>query len=100
MSSPIAKYLDKLIDEAPEGVVEVQLLFTPGVKMQAGAVRRCGDFEGLYEFCTPVQANEDMEDGTKAGQMVLVNIVFDPAAVLQVITTLKTSGIIQPRMVS
>ena len=100
MSIPIAKYLDKLIDDAVEGVAQVQLLFTPGVKMQAGAVRRCADFEGLYEFCTPVQATEDLEDGTKAGAMILVNIVFDPAAVLQVITTLKTSGIIQPQMVS
>jgi hypothetical protein len=96
MSSPIAKYLDKLIDDADEGVAQVQLLFAPGVKVQAGGVRRCEAADGLYEFCTPVQATEDLDDGTKAGQTIVVNIVFDPTSILQVITQMETSGIIQP----
>ena len=94
MSNPMAKYLDHLIDESGEGVAQVQILFAPGVKMQAGAVRR-SMFDGLYEFCTPVQATEDAP-GVSAGQMIVVNIAFEPGSILQIITQQETSGIISP----
>lgn len=99
---PIETYLNQLIDESDDGVAQVQLMFHPGLHQHAGGVRRHPEIEGLYEFCTPVQAATDMQTPggrpIRKGEMCVVSMAFEGEALLQITCPLETSGIIQPPM--
>lgn len=100
---PLEKYLCRLIDDSDGDVVQVQLLFKPGVSSMAGAVRRHATIDGLYEFATPTQAQADMPgpDGRviKEGELVVISIAFEGDSLLQISRPIESKSIIAPPMV-
>jgi hypothetical protein len=89
----MARYLDKLIDDAGGDAVPAQLCFKPGVTQLAGALAR-GAIAGTYKLGVMSLATKDTPGNFKPGERVLINITFVPDAVLQVITFMETSGLV------
>jgi hypothetical protein len=92
-TDPMAAVLDKLIDDAGGDAVAAQLVFKPGMDIKAGALAR-GPVPGTYKLGIMGQATKDTPGQYKAGEKVLINIVFAADAVLQVMTFMPTSGIV------
>lgn len=93
--SPMGRYLDQLIDEGQGEAVICQLCFKPAGVMQAGALAR-GPVDGTYKLGIGAQATKDTPGDFKPGAMLTCSVVFEPDAVMQVITFLEHSGIVSP----
>ena len=94
MKTAMHQYLEQLVEENPNGV-PVQIVFKPGGQIQAGALAR-GPVDGLFKFGTVGRAGPDVapETGLSPGDMVTIDIVFEPDSVLQVVTQQKTAGVV------
>jgi len=82
MQTPIQQVLDQLISDGEDDVVEVQLVFHPGLQMSAGALKH-GPIPGTYCLGAVGHATADMP-GRKKGDLILTEQIFDAAAVQRV----------------
>jgi hypothetical protein len=82
MTTPLAKYLDKLCSDNPDGaMVFVQFKTSPQVVQ--GALRRSKDVDGLFELMARGQTNDP--NNSKVVKDVMVSNYFDADAVERVI---------------
>ncbi len=84
MSTPMADLLDKLIAESPDGFVQLQVCFKPGVTTNAGLLRK-GPVDGTYCLGTGTRATADTPGGFRAGEAVMVEMLFEAEAVQTVV---------------
>lgn len=84
--TPMTELLEKLIEEADDDGVALQVQFKLG-QPAAGALRR-GPVEGIYEFCTVVEIGPDAPpEMRRLGDKLLASQYFEADAIQQVIVT-------------
>lgn len=102
----MANYLDALIDNNPEKMCQVQLVFEPGMGSNAGGLRRAklpngNTAKGLYELATVAQ-RVGPDGKTPLQEFVMVSHVFAAEAVQRVVAEVEVpdemmpSGLIVP----
>lgn len=95
--NPLAKYMESMIDRAPEKTAMAQLAMKNG-QVLSGALRR-SETPGVYEMGMVAKATKDTPGALRDGQEMVVTIAFEPDAVLQVVQfagLAQTSRIVQP----
>lgn len=90
VKTPMSQLLDALIEDSPQdGMVEIQITFNPGAASTAGGLRH-GPVPGTYCLCTGSKATEHTP-GMKAGDLVMIEQIFEADAVQRVTRQLDSS---------